>query len=201
MRIIREITEAEMVAVFLRAEINSSRFSCDILRLLERDRVERQIIDNPNVSDEVENNYRANLLGEFRGYKRNEELFESFPNDVRWYRVLLDRNDLSKVKYMNYSYWIDLSGGSRLVADAVKRVIAGDIEKATSDWIRAAADAVKRGVTFQELILVSENKESDLIMLEGHLRITAYLVSPDYLPRELSAIVGYSEKIDEWDKE
>jgi len=201
MRIIEKITEAEMVAVFLRTEINSSRFSLDILPILERNRVDRKIIDNPNVNDEVENNYRAALLGEFRGYKRSEELFESFPNDVRWHRVLLDRDDLLKVRYMNYSYWIDLSGGSRLVMDAVERVVAGKIEKTTSDWIREAADAVKRGVIFQELILVSENKTSDLIMLEGHLRITAYLMNLDYLPRELSAIVGYSEKIIEWDEE
>lgn len=190
-----------MVAVFLRTEINSSRFGPDILRILERNRIARRIIDNPNVTDEAENNFRAELLGEFRGYQRNEELFEDFPGDVRWHRVLLEPNDLLTVKYMNYSYWIDLSGGSRLVADAVKRVAAGEVESATAAWIQAAADAVKSGASFQEIILVSENEASELIMLEGHLRITAYLMSFDYLPRKLSAIVGYSEKITEWDKE
>lgn len=201
MRVIERLTEAEMVATFLRAEITSSRFSKDILRILERDGIDRNIIDDPDINEADENQYRATLLGEFRGYKRNEELFTDFPNDVEWYRVLLNRSDLLKIRYMNYSYWIDLSGGSRLVADAVKRVVAGEIEKATANWIRAAADAVKQGELFPELILVSRNRRSGLIVLEGHLRATAYLLSLDYLPPEQPAIVGYSEGIIVWDED
>ncbi|HSK73755.1 MAG TPA: hypothetical protein VK892_18805 [Pyrinomonadaceae bacterium] len=200
MRIIERVTEAEMIATFLRAEIRSSRFGKDILRILKRDRASRKVIDNPNVRDAAENEYRAALLGEFRGFGRNEEIFMDFPNDVEWHRTLLSRSDLLKIRYMNYSYWIDLSGGSRLVADAAKRVAAGEIEKATADWIRAAADAVKRGASFPEPILVSRNRQSDLIVLEGHLRMTAYLLSLDYLPAEMPMIVGYSEGIKRWDE-
>jgi hypothetical protein len=40
-----------------------------------------------------------------------------------------------------------------------------------------------------------------LILLEGHLRATAYLMSLDYLPAEMSAIVGYSEQVIAWDVE
>lgn len=189
-----------MIATFLRAEIRSSRFGKDILRILKRDRASRKVIDNPNVRDAAENEYRAALLGEFRGFGRNEEIFMDFPNDVEWHRTLLSRSDLLKIRYMNYSYWIDLSGGSRLVADAAKRVAAGEIEKATADWIRAAADAVKRGASFPEPILVSRNRQSDLIVLEGHLRMTAYLLSLDYLPAEMPMIVGYSEGIKRWDE-
>jgi hypothetical protein len=200
MRIIERVTEAEMIATFLRAEIRSSRFGKDILRILKRDRARRKVIDHPNVEDADENEYRAALLGEFRGYGRNEEIFTDFPNDVEWFRALLDRSDLLKIRYMNYSYWIDLSGGSRLVVDAAKRVEAGEIEKATADWIRASADAVKGGASFPKLILVSRNRQSDLIILEGHLRATAYLFSLDYLPAEVPVIVGYSEKIEKWDE-
>lgn len=200
MQIVERVTEAEMIATFLRAEITSSRFGKDILRILKRDRARRKVIDNPNVNDAAENQYRAALLDEFRGYGRNEEIFTDFPNDVEWYRVLFSRSDLLKIRYMNYSYWIDLSGGSRLVADAAKRVAEDEIEKTTADWIRAAADAVKRGAAFPELILVSRNRQSDLIVLEGHLRVTAYLLSLDYLPAEMPMIVGYSEKIEKWDE-
>jgi hypothetical protein len=199
MRVIKRVTEAEMVATFLRAEITSSRFSPKILSILERDGVDREIIDKPDINNAGENEYRATLLGEFRGYKRNEELFNSFPNNVVWYRALLNQSDLLKIRYMNYSYWIELSGGSRLVAEAAERVLAGEIEKETADWIRAAAEAVRQGASFAEMILVRPNRQSDLIVLEGHLRATAYLLSLDYLPPEISVIVGYSEGIEEWD--
>lgn len=199
MQTIERIAEAEVVAVFLRAEIASRRFGESILRILARNGVDRKIVVEPNTNDATENECRAALLGEFRGYRRNEEIFQDFPADVRWHRVLLDKQDLLKIKYMNYSYWNDLSNGSRLAADAAKRIRAGEIERA--DGFCAAAEAVKNGAVFDETILVAEDEQSDLIVLEGHLRMTAYLTSFDYLPPELPAIVGYSEKIKEWDKE
>ncbi len=199
MRIIEKVTEAEMAAIFLRAEIASSHFGKDILRILEKDGVNRKVIDKPDVNDAGKNEYRAVLLGKFRGYKRNKELFQDFPDDLRWHRVLLDREDLLKVKYMNYSYWNDLSGGTRAVANAAKRILAGEIED--DGGFRVAAKAVKSGEVFEEIIFVSENEQSDLILLEGHLRATAYLMSLDYLPAEMSAIVGYSEQVIAWDVE
>ena len=177
-----------MVANFLRAEINSSHFAENIPSILERDRADRTIIDNPDVNDAQTNRYRAALLEDFREYKRNEKLFAGFRMRLSGIEFSLDHGDLMNFRYMNYSYRIDLSGGSRLVADAVKRVVEGEIGKETADWIRAAASAVKQGVSFPELILVSQNKETDPIILEGHLRATAYLFNPDYLPPELTGI-------------
>jgi len=201
MRLIEKITEDEMVAIFLQAEIMSPRFGAHILHLLKKYQIDRKIVDNPNIKNVLENKLRAKLLGDFRGYKQNRELFENFPDDVRWYRVLLNRDDLHKTKYMNYSYWIDLSGGSRLVSDAVKKFLNSELEKAASEWIRTLADAVKRNFSFNELILVGTDEGSDLIMLEGHARITAYLAYTENLPAELMVIAGYSEKIEEWDKD
>ena len=33
-------------------------------------------------------------MGEFRGYRRNEGLFERFPERVTWARVTLSQNEL-----------------------------------------------------------------------------------------------------------
>lgn len=41
--------EEEMVAVFLMTEINSSRFSSRILRILEKDGVDMQVVDCPDL--------------------------------------------------------------------------------------------------------------------------------------------------------
>jgi hypothetical protein len=195
MRTIERATEAEMIATFLKAEINSPRFGQLILHLLQKDNVDRKVIDTPNIHDQAEKVYRNTLLGECRGYRRDKGIFKNFPDDVRWYRVLLDRSDLEKVKYINYDYWTDLSGGSRLALDTANRVKAGMVEKETAQWFLSAVESVKRGVCFPELILVSNSKDKDLVMLEGHLRLTAYLLASDYLPGELPAIVGYSERM------
>ncbi len=79
MRIIKRISENEMVAVFLKAEIYSLRFQNNILHLLQTKNFQRDIIDHPNLHDPVENAARKQLLTEFRGYKINDGVFKDFP--------------------------------------------------------------------------------------------------------------------------
>ena len=81
MRYIEDVTEHDMVAVFLRTEIRSERFSREILTLLERDGVDRKVVDEPDTTNKRENDYRIQLLGDFRGYKQNREIFASFPDE------------------------------------------------------------------------------------------------------------------------
>ncbi len=199
MRTIEKITEEEMVGVFLKTEINSARFGSEILRILKKNRVGRAVVDNPNIDDEIENECRAALLGEFRGYKRDAEIFAGFPNDVRWERVLLKRDELKEIKYIAWDYWLDITDGSRLALDAAKRIVSGMMDEGEAKGFWAVADAVRQGITLPELILVSACKKDDLVVLEGHVRLTGYLLRPENLPPELPAIVGYSEGIRLWE--
>ena len=63
-----------MVAVFLKTEIRSDRYDKEIFALLGRDGVSRKIVDEPDTSNPEENDYRIQLLGDFRGYKQNDML-------------------------------------------------------------------------------------------------------------------------------
>jgi hypothetical protein len=199
MRTIEKITEEEMVAVFLQTEINSSRFSASILRILERDNVDRKIIDCPDINDKAENDYRAALMGEFRGYKRNKEIFVDFPDDIQWERIVLNRQDLEKIKYINWDYWLEISDNTRLATEAARKIRLGMIDGEEAKGFWSVSDALRKGLKLPELILVSKSKEDNLVLLEGHVRLTGYLLKPEYLPPELSAIVGCSERMDEWE--
>jgi hypothetical protein len=198
MRTIGKVAEEEMVAVFLQAEISSARFGSTILRLLEEDEVERKVIDRPCLTNEVENAYRADFLGKFRGYKKDRGIFHGFPNDVEWQRASLTREDLEQVRYIDWDYWSEISGDTRLVLDAANRIKRGMIDEAEALSFRSAAAALRQGEKFPELILVGRRQGSDLVLLEGHVRLTGYLLEPDCLPREMIAIVGYSNHLDEW---
>jgi hypothetical protein len=116
------ISEDEMVAIFLKTEIASSRFGRAILAILNRDGQERQIIDQPDLANPAANAYRRQLLGEWRGYQRNAHVFKDFPADVRWYRGLATLAELEQLRYINDDYWIELSSGSRLAMDAIARI-------------------------------------------------------------------------------
>src|SRR5258708_5573265 len=128
MRLSQPISADEMVAHFLQTEIRSLRFEDAILGLLAKDSKDRALVDSPDLQDPSENAYRAVLLGEWRGYGRDADVFTGFPDDVVWYRAVLDQADWERVMYINdEDFWNEFSGGSRLVRDAVQRIYAGEI--------------------------------------------------------------------------
>lgn len=200
MRYIEPITEHDMVVVFLKTEIHSTgRYDKEILALLERDGVSRKIIDEPDMGNPEENDYRIQLLGDFRGYKQNRGLFECFPDDVSWYRGALSKDELARTRYIDYSYWNVLSGGSRLPVDAAKNIRAGiEVFGESTQWGLEMAQALEAGAVFPELILVGCSPESGLVVLEGHVRLTAYILALEHIPEELNVIVGFSANMGDW---
>src|SRR5438067_1255396 len=114
MRHLGAISEREMVAHFLKTELDSVRFTQQLLELLQRDGMDRRIIDEPNLQNPAENAYRSRLLGDYRGYKRGEGIFRFVPDEAAWHRYALSREELARVRYINDDYWVELSGGSRL---------------------------------------------------------------------------------------
>ena len=60
----------------------------------------------------------AKILGEVRGFGRNNLLFGGFPGDTSWRRVLVELPDFDRLKYINRDAgWLGLSRGTRLVRD------------------------------------------------------------------------------------
>jgi hypothetical protein len=125
MRHLREIGEDEMVAVFLRAEFGSPRYGPVVLQALERHGYDRRLVEAPDLAEAAENAARRRVLGEYRGYGRDADVFTGFPPAVRWYRALATPADLAEVRYIDDDYWVELSGGSRLVVDAAARIRQG----------------------------------------------------------------------------
>jgi hypothetical protein len=186
------ITEHEMVAHFLRTEIHSVRFRQPILDRLQRDVRSRRIIDEPDLRSPEENAYRAWLLGELRGYKRQEDVFRFVPDDAVWHRYELSRAELARVRYINDDYWIELSGGSRLAIDAAPNIRRGiQVFGQSTQWALGLAREVERGVLFPELILVGRDEGAALTVLEGHVRLTAYCLALEHVPEPLTAIIGF----------
>lgn len=199
MRKITTITEDEMIAAFLYAELHSPRFCKEIEMYLQQYDVDQHIIQSPDLHNEQENAYRRVVLGAYRGYGQGHEYFQGFPDEVRWERVGLTRQELEQVKYIEYDYWVELSGGSRLAVDGARRALAGiDVFGLSSKYFVDIAETLRHGAQFPTLIFIGHNEENYLVVLEGHARLTAYLIAPECLPSELEVIVGFSEQITQW---
>lgn len=123
-----------------------------------------------------------------RQWREREGLFDGFPEDVTWERVALVRDEVLAVLYINWDWWLTVTNGTRLATVAAE--VQGRDE---GDRAIAAAAA-----TNPELIVVSDPSREKLVLLEGHVRLTAYAAYPEYLPEELEVYLGVSPRIPEW---
>ena len=199
MKIIKRISEDEMIAEFLKAEINSPRFGKKIIDSLKKDKKTKKILIKPDLKNPNENIYRNNLLGKVRGFGKNKLLFENFPKDMTWELATLNKNELKKIKYISYSYWNELSNKTRLPLEAAKN-IKKDVEiyGISNKGFFEILSEIKKGKKFPSIILVTKNNRSRIVILEGHARITAYFLEPKYIPSKIKVIIGYSNKINKW---
>ncbi|HOJ80035.1 MAG TPA: hypothetical protein PK767_01600 [Clostridiales bacterium] len=199
MEYICESSENEMIALFLQTEIRSERYRDEILQALSGFGARESVILEPDIGSDGENVLRRKVLARFRGYGEDREIFEGFPEDVRWIWAYVTASELEKVKYIDYDYWVELSGGSRLAKDAAVNIRNGvEIFGVSNDGFLAGAKALLDGAAFPPMILVSDNEET--IVLEGHFRLTVYMLEPVCAKDKLKVMIGYTskEKLMKW---
>jgi hypothetical protein len=189
MRFLRRSSEDEMVAVFLRAEVDSARYGTNLRALLDRDRRPHDILRRPDLADAEANAYRRGLLEEHRAYETREGLFGGLPRDVEWSRVALTRDEVLDILFIAWDWWLTLSGGTRQPREAARLIRVGAIPGAEAGEPIAAAP---------ELIALTDSEHSRLVLLEGHVRLTQYALHPESLPDELEILLGVSARIAEW---
>jgi hypothetical protein len=196
--LLRPISEDEMIAVFLQAEIESHRFGEAIRSLLARDSLTPQLVQRPNLADPAENAARRRLLDEHRAYERREGLFGGFPHDVAWHRALLAPDEVLDILFIDWDWWLALSGGSRRPRDAAARIRGGRIRGQTRDEDEPIAAALRRAPPPPELIALTTPDLRPLVLVEGHVRLTAYALFPHYLPERLEILLGISPHATDW---
>jgi hypothetical protein len=198
MRILRDSSEAEVVATFLRAELDSPRHGQTLRALLREAREDESVLSAPNVGDPREDELRATILDRHRSWLRREGLFDGFPEQVDWSRVALSPEEVLAILYINWDSWLRVSGGTRLPLDAAARIRGNEIAGSTAEEHEPIAARLSSSEPPPELIVVARPDHSRLVLVEGHVRLTAYALYPDYLPAELDAFLGVSDEMGEW---
>ncbi|MBZ5640836.1 MAG: hypothetical protein LAO51_19025 [Acidobacteriia bacterium] len=189
-------TENEMISAFLRAEMDSPKLGnvyrgymtwCGLNR--------KSLIDQADLADAKANHTRAKMLTAIQGYRANRGLFKGFPADVQWRRVELTHLELGRLKYSNFPRWITLNGGSRSVVDRARSIETDLTVEKVKDRIKAVAEKVRQGHYFPGLIVV-EADSLDLILVDGHIRATAYVQAEP--SNEIELLVGSSSLLKHW---
>jgi len=194
--VLSDSNEAEVIAAFLWAEIDSPRWGATIRTLLDRHEQPVSVVRTPDLRNSWQNFYRRQLLAEFRGWS-DRLLFTGFPQDVVWSRIGLSRNDLDAIKYIDYSYWVEISGGTRRPRDVARRITAG-LAEGHRHLYDAVAEQIRHGVALPEMILVADRVDGQLVVLEGHARLTGYVLAGEHAPESIAAFLGLSPNLPQW---
>jgi hypothetical protein len=200
-REVRHASEDEVILAFLAGELASARFGDDVRAAL--DTVGGiDLLTAPDLGSHTENQARRTALGVARGWGADERLFAGFPSDVAWVHGVLDVEELERVRYIDYSYWVELSGGSRRPVDVRDTVARGELPEWLIDmgtsWCGELAQILATGTTLGDLIIVGTPDHDELVVLEGHARLTGLFVGGLQRRLTVTAYVGVSPKIHEW---
>jgi hypothetical protein len=188
MRVLRPACEDEMVATFLAGEVASTRFGPAIGAVLDELGQSRHLVDDPDVSDKSANLVRRRILAAYRDYPAGG-VFTGMPDDIAWQWVALSPGEVRGVRYLDWPYWTDFSGGSRLVIDGASRLGAWQRQPPGTSYRRIAED-LRAGRLPPPVILLGEPGPANLVVLEGHVRLTGLLICPQWLPPELEVLLG-----------
>ena len=188
MRLLQSASEDDMVAVFLGAEASSERYGPLIREILARLRQPSSIVERPDTRDDAANAVRRRVLAAYRRYPTGD-VFTGMPADVTWHHAALTPAELATVRYIDYPYWTEFSGGTRLAADGARRLGPWQ-EQPPGTIYRQIAENLRNGRLPPPIILLSEPGLANLIVIEGHKRLTGLLLCPQWLPPELNVLLG-----------
>jgi len=103
------------------------------------------------------------------------------------------------MKYANHETWVKLSAGTRLVGVGARNLDHIQVLENASGTINenenAVTEALRNGHSHPELIAVSGPGDV-LILVEGHTRATAYVVSR--YRQAITCLVGTSPGMKQW---
>ena len=179
----RRITEAEVIAEFLKNEFYQKEYDRD------RDQYEGIVLD-PDLTDEAQNAVRRALL-----YRRRGHMWREVPRDTVWHEAVIDAEDLRRIRVFPRAHWRKISDGSFLLSEIVKRIRDSAIARTDPAFskIQLLRYRLQRDSVNSAVLLIGVDEEQPLTILEGNHRLAAaMLVSPHLVHTGFRIICGLS---------
>jgi hypothetical protein len=194
MRLLAPASEDDMVATFLVAEITSDQYGTQIGQILAGLGQPRSTVERPDTSDQAANAVRRQVLAAYRQYPAGD-VFTGMPADVRWHHAVLTPAELATIRYIDDPYWTDFSGGTRLAADGARKLGPWQYQRPWTTH-RRIAENLRYGKLPPPVILLGEPGLANLVVIEGHKRLTVLLACRQLLPADLEVLLGITASHD-----
>ncbi len=189
MKKLRRVTEAEVIAEFLKSEFYHREFHRD------RDRYE-QLVMECDITDEAQNALRRALL-----FRRRGHMWRELPADTQWWEMEVEAEDIPRIRVFPRAQWRKLASGSFLLTDIVKRMRSLQETGKANPFIakiQSLSYRLRRDPHRSSVLLIGLDTSSPVTILEGNHRLTAALLaSPATLQQSFRIFCGLSERMNE----
>jgi hypothetical protein len=185
MKRLGRITEAEVIAEFLKGEFYHREY--------ERDRHRFEVlVQEPDLNDDVENALRRILL-----FRRRASMWRELPETTQWWEVGLEPGDLERLNVFPRAQWRAIAQGNFRalhVAELIQRRFnpaakPGDL----SAKIHALRTLMGLEGPRSTILLIGLDENQPVTVLEGNHRLVAALLLPrEMMLRRLRVVCGFS---------
>jgi hypothetical protein len=188
MEIVSRISEAEVVAEFLKAEFYHCEYDSDRQRF-------DSIVHNPDLTDAGENAIRLALL-----FRRRGAMWRELPEDTQWCEIELEPEEIERVNVFPRARWRRISGGNFQAVNVAERIRRQMQRGKSSEWlakISVMKMLLQSNVLKGTAVLIGVDGNHPVTLLDGNHRLVASLLLPReiMLPR-LRMVCGFSPKME-----
>jgi hypothetical protein len=170
MKKLRRITEAEVIAEFLKGEFFHQEYDADRKQFAD-------MVHNPDLTNEAENALRKILL-----FRRRDTMWWELPEDRQWWEIDFAPNDVDQVSVFPRAHWRRIASGNfnaRHVAAQVRELLDRKDTSAFTAKMQAVCSHLQSGDSKRMIIFLGLDEHRPVTVLEGNHRFIASLLTAD----------------------
>lgn len=192
MRKLRRLTEAEVIADFLRGEFFHKEYDADREQFTA-------IVEHPDLTNATENEIRRILL-----FRRRDTMWWELPEDRQWWEIEFDPEDVELVSVFPRAHWRKIARGNFSAVHVAERVRqlkdSGSDEflsKISAIGSRLPTDGAQEDLTQGMIILLGLDEHRPVTLLEGNHRfIAALLAGGPHLLKNARMVAVFSPQME-----
>jgi hypothetical protein len=186
-RIIRRISEDEVIAEFLRSDFNKPVFE-------EYQESLRRLVITPHLDDAGENAKRRALL-----FIRNLSLWSELPKGTEWFEAEVRPSDLGQIRVFPRARWRKLARGNFAVPAVVERLRTVSTQNVIGDAflskIAAMRDWLRQETAPGAVLLIGLSESEPFTILDGNHRLVAAILTSPGSVQKLRFLCGLSPRM------
>lgn len=186
LRVLRSLSEHEVIADFLRSEFHHPEFR-EYQEFLH-------LVSNPDLNSNRENALRRALL-----FLRRGAMWRELPEDTQWFQVQVTTNDLARIRFFPRAQWRRVADGSFYMSDMIESLRLKWQESPDDEFFRKLGrmtDPVQENMVSPTVLLIGVDDRSPLTILDGNHRMAAaMLAQPPAALDSFQFICGLSPKM------